>query len=193
VQRQCFCSIEATLLSRTTQKQVLVLDEPTNGLDTETLELLEERLLEFSGTILLVSHDRVFLNYVVTSTLVFEAGGVREYVGGYDGWIGQRSEPVEKSDYGIRTRKEEKLQPPLNENRVSRRRLAYREKRELDMLPAKIETLEATIAELHETMAQPDFYKQTSSEIAGKQLLLKELSQQPASAYTRWEELEQSA
>ena len=69
---------------------VIVLDEPTNDLDTETLELLEERLVEFAGTLLLVSHDRAFLNNVVTSTIVFEAGEVREYVGGYDDWLRQR-------------------------------------------------------------------------------------------------------
>ena len=183
------------LLARLFSKpaNVLVLDEPTNDLDTETLELLEERLLEFSGTILLVSHDREFLNNVVTSTIVFEAGSVREYVGGYDDWMRQRSEQIERKGDGTPPRRNEKPPSPSNEQPANKRRLAYREKRELETLPTTIETLEAKIAELHEMMARPDFYKQPSAEIAEKQNSLKELGQQLASAYARWEELEEFA
>jgi len=172
---------------------VLVLDEPTNDLDSETLELLEERLVEFSGTVLLVSHDREFLNNVVTSTIVFEDDEVREYVGGYDDWVRQRSQRTEKKENGKPARAKEKPQARSSDQQADKRRLAYHEKRELEMLPAMIETLEANIAELHEMMARPEFFKQPSVEIASKQSTLKDLSQQLAAAYARWEELEQLA
>lgn len=179
------------LLARLFSKpaNVLVLDEPTNDLDTETLELLEERLVEFTGTILLVSHDRAFLNNVVTSTIAFESEGVREYVGGYDDWLRQRSEPAQ---IDAPTRGKEK--PRSSDEPQSRqRRLAYHEKRELESLPAMIESLDSKVAELHGVMAQPDFYKQPSNEIASKHALLKDLHQQLAAAYGRWEELERMA
>jgi ATP-binding cassette subfamily F protein uup len=177
------------LLARLFSKpaNVLVLDEPTNDLDTETLELLEERLVEFSGTILLVSHDRAFLNNVVTSTIAFEAGGVREYVGGYDDWLRQRSQPME-SDRQARAKEKPRSTP--DEPQLRKRRLAFHEKRELESLPATIEMLDAKVAELHEVMAQPDFYKLPSIEIASKHAHLKDLHQQLAAAYGRWEELE---
>jgi ATP-binding cassette subfamily F protein uup len=182
------------LLARLFSKpaNVIVLDEPTNDLDTETLELLEERLVEFAGTLLFVSHDRAFLNNVVTSTIVFEAGEVREYVGGYDDWLRQRPKPValEKDKPTLAS---EQLQSSSDRPPADMRRLAYHEKRELESLPAKIETLDAAISELHAVMAQPEFYKQPSSEIAGKQTLLKDLDQQLAAAYRRWEELESLA
>jgi ATP-binding cassette subfamily F protein uup len=178
------------LLARLFSKpaNVIVLDEPTNDLDTETLELLEERLVEFPGTLLLVSHDRAFLNNVVTSTIVIESGEVREYVGGYDDWLRQQREPV-KLD---KDNPAPKTEQPRSSDRpqTDRRRLAYHEKRELESLPAKIETLDAAIAELHAVMAEPAYYKQPSSEIASKQAQLKELDQQLAAAYRRWEELE---
>ena len=168
---------------------VIVLDEPTNDLDTETLELLEERLVEFAGTILMVSHDRAFLNNVVTSTIVFEPTGVREYVGGYDDWLRQRAAPVANAQASEPVKKsavKEKSTP-------ERRRLGYKDKRELEQLPAKIEQLEADAAELHEIMADGDFYKQPSEEIATRQAELKEIERQLAEAYARWEELEQFA
>ncbi len=164
---------------------VIVLDEPTNDLDTETLELLEERLVQFEGTLLVVSHDRAFLNNVVTSTIVFEQGGAREYVGGYDDWLRQRAakpqvETVEKK----KAAKKAKASKP--------RALGYKEKRELELLPAQIEQLEAGAAKLHEVMAEGDFYKQPSEAIAAKQAELQEIEQQLSSAYARWELLEQS-
>ncbi len=182
------------LLARLFSKpaNVLVLDEPTNDLDTETLELLEERLVEFEGTILLVSHDRAFLNNVATSTIVFEPDGVREYVGGYDDWLRQRPEATETEPNDKRPRPKEK--PAANtEPPPQNRRLAYHEKRELDSLPKKIEQLDAQLAELHGAVAQPDFYKQPATEIARQQTQLKELEQQLASTYARWEELERIA
>ena len=168
---------------------VLVLDEPTNDLDTETLELLEERLVEFAGTILLVSHDREFLNNVVTSTIVFENGDVCEYVGGYDDWQRQRAEPVTaKSDKPTPT----KSRPQATSNRTQsgKRRMAYHEKRDLESLPRKIETLETEISKLHATMADPKFYSRPSNEIAREQKNLKDLAQQLTAAFQRWEELE---
>src|SRR5882757_7478570 len=168
---------------------VLVLDEPTNDLDTETLELLEERLVEFAGTLLLVSHDREFLNNVVTSTIVFENGDVREYVGGYDDWQRQRAEPpAAKGDKSVSGKS--RPQPTSNKAQSAKRRLAYHEKRDLESLPRKIETLEAEIGKLHAIMADPKFYSRPSSEIAREQKNLKELTQQLTAAFQRWEELE---
>ena len=168
---------------------VLVLDEPTNDLDTETLELLEERLVEFPGTILLVSHDREFLNNVVTSTIVFEDGDVREYVGGYDDWQRQRAEPAAaKGDKP--TPAKSRPQATSNKTQSGKRRLAYHEKRDLESLPKKIETLETEIGKLHATMADPKFYSRPSNEIAREQMNLKELTQQLTAAFQRWEELE---
>ena len=125
---------------------LLVLDEPTNDLDIETLELLEERLLEFSGTILLVSHDRAFVDNVVTSTLAFEGGGrVFEYVGGYTDWLRQRRAPAARGNAAPRRR-------PAPARRGPRRRratkLSFKEQRELEALPAQIEALEARAGEL---------------------------------------------
>jgi ATP-binding cassette subfamily F protein uup len=168
---------------------VLVLDEPTNDLDTETLELLEERLVDFAGTILLVSHDREFLNNVVTSTIVFENGDVREYVGGYDDWQRQRSESTTaKGDKP--TPAKSRPQATSNKAQSGKRRLAYREKRDLESLPRKIETLESEIGKLHATMADPKFYNRPSNEIAREQKNLKDLTQQLTAAFQRWEELE---
>jgi len=167
---------------------VLVLDEPTNDLDTETLELLEERLVDFAGTLLLVSHDREFLNNVVTSTIVFEEGDVREYVGGYDDWQRQRPEPTAAK--GDKPSPTKRPQPTSNKTQSGKRRLAYHEKRDLESLPRKIETLEAEIGKLHVTMADPKFYSRPSNEIAREQVNLKELTQQLTAAYQKWEELE---
>jgi ATP-binding cassette subfamily F protein uup len=181
------------LLARlfTKPANVLVLDEPTNDLDAETLELLEERLVEFEGTVLLVSHDREFLNNVVTSTIAFEPGGVREYVGGYDDWLRQRGETVEDDAKEGPPLRKSKAAEPAAIGQPAKRKLAFREKRELELLPRKIEELDAKLAELHEAMAGPDFYKQPAAQIAKRQAALKELQQQLDTAYARWEELEQ--
>jgi ATP-binding cassette subfamily F protein uup len=167
---------------------LLVLDEPTNDLDAETLELLEALLVDFPGTVLLVSHDRAFLNNVVTSTLVFERNACfREYVGGYDDWMRQRapeSAPVRQ----LAEKVTEKLEParPARE-RV--RKLSYKEERELEGLPQAIETLEAEQTELHQKLAEPNFYRQAGSEISKVTDRLQELQQQLHDAYARWESL----
>src|SRR5262245_28269843 len=137
---------------------VIVLDEPTNDLDAETLELLEDRLVEFSGTVLLVSHDRTFLNNVVTSTIVFEEGGVREYFGGYDDWLRQRKPAVPRNISQAPTRTASRN---VQERPVSRQqKLSFKERQELDALPAIIEKVDAEIADLHRVMADPQFYRQ---------------------------------
>ena len=168
---------------------VIVLDEPTNDLDTETLELLEEKLVEFTGTILLVSHDRAFLNNVVTSTIVFETAGVKEYDGGYDDWQRQRQDnPPQES--AKKKSSAPSAPPPPKQNK---KKLSYKEQQELKSLPGEIETLEASAAALHQAMAEPDYYKQPSEVIASKQAELTTIEQRLATAYTRWEELEQIA
>ena len=169
---------------------VIVLDEPTNDLDTETLELLEERLVDFPGTILLVSHDRAFINNVVTSTIVFEPAGVREYVGGYDEWLRQRAAATEAMAEDNSGATKGKSKPAASGQQSRKGRMAFREKHELETLPKKIESLESEVTELHSLTAQPEFYKQPASEIARRQSELKKLQQQLADAYRRWEELE---
>ncbi len=174
---------------------VIVLDEPTNDLDTETLEMLEERLIEFAGTVLLVSHDRAFLNNVVTSTIVFEADGAREYDGGYDDWLRQRTLP----DVGTSSRaaKKRETKPVATgkgasgKNSPIKRRLNNKEQRELDGLPKAIESLEADAAKIHQQMAEPTFFQQSRDKIASKQSELKTIGDKLAASYARWEELEQ--
>ena len=168
---------------------VIVLDEPTNDLDTETLELLEERLVEFAGTVLLVSHDREFLNNVVTSTIVFEESGVREYFGGYDDWLRQRKPVVARKVSPAAVSRVPT--PGASEKPVAtQRKLSFNERRELDTLPETIEACEAEIAALHGEMADPQFYQQPGARIAAEQARLKQLEEQLAAAYHRWEELE---
>lgn len=168
---------------------VIVLDEPTNDLDAETLELLEERLMEFDGTVILVSHDREFLNNVVTSTIVFEAGGVKEYVGGYDDWLRQRK----VSPAAAPSKSQTASSSPPKATETAKKRLSFKEKQELEALPGKIEELEGDIAAVHADMAQPAFYQQPGEQIAAAQARLTKLEGDLASAYHRWEELEQLA
>jgi ATP-binding cassette subfamily F protein uup len=179
------------LLARlfTRPANVLVLDEPTNDLDIETLELLEEQLVEWSGTLLLVSHDRAFLDNVVTSTFVFEGGGrVEEYVGGYEDWLRQRrAVPAQRSADTARA-----AAPPRStaSTAPASRKLSYRERRELEELPARLEALEAEERELNTRIAGPEFYKEGSASIAAALARLEALAQEYRSAYERWEELE---
>lgn len=167
---------------------VLVLDEPTNDLDAETLELLEERLFEFSGTLLLVSHDRAFLNNVVTSTIVFEGDGVlTEYAGGYDDWLLQRPASTQGSPAEVKSKKNTS---PASE--ISKpRKLGFMEARELKALPQKIEDLESCQKALYATMTDPDFYKSPKDEIARVKAELETVEQDIETAYLRWEALEQ--
>ena len=166
---------------------VLVMDEPTNDLDVETLELLETLLFEYQGTLLLVSHDRAFLNNVVTSTLVFEGQGrVIEYAGGYDDWLVQRPQPEQKSLPAKKT-----CNKPRPETRPLKvRKLGFMEKRELKELPRKIDAFEAEQKELYAAMSDPLFYKKGKEGIERVQTHLAELKDKIEAAYLRWETLE---
>lgn len=177
------------LLARlfTKPSNVLVMDEPTNDLDLETVELLENLLIEYPGTLLLVSHDREFLNNVVTSTLVLEGDAqVKEYAGGYDDWLRQRpSEQALAAESA--PAKAKPVRAPVKERP---RRLTYKEQRELEALPQRIEGLEAELGQLHQTMADPAFYRQDPAQIVQINARLQSLEQEIAGAYQRWEELE---
>ncbi len=165
---------------------MLVLDEPTNDLDMETLELLEELLVDYTGTVLLVSHDRAFLNNVVTGTFVLQGQGrIKEYVGGYDDWLRQRSEqmPAEIAEYD----KKEKKHKPRSQKP---KKLSYKEQKELESLPLRIEELETEQAKLHEEMIRPAFYKQDAAEIAKVADRTKQIEEELTTAYARWEQLE---
>jgi len=184
----------AKLFARTAN--VIVLDEPTNDLDAETLELLEERLVNYPGTVLVVSHDRTFLNNVVSSSIVFESGEVREYVGGYDDWVRQRpsfeaqetpSRPASKSASKSASK------PVDSSGDEKKQKMSFKEKRELEQLPATIEQLEAEIAALLEVMAQPDYYQQNSDKLAADKKKLADNQAELATAMDRWCELEELA
>ena len=168
---------------------VIILDEPTNDLDTETLELLEERLLAFEGTVIVVSHDRAFLNNVVTSTIAFEDGNCKEYDGGYDDWVRQSKQsetvrPVEKATA--------KPQPAVQPSKpAQRQKMSYKEKQEYEKLPEVIDGIEQQISVIHEAMSAPDFYKQPAEEIKQASDQLAQLNSELETAMLRWEELEQ--
>ncbi|MDQ7786022.1 MAG: ATP-binding cassette domain-containing protein [Thermodesulfovibrionales bacterium] len=172
----------------TKPSNVLVLDEPTNDLDADTLELLEEMLMEYQGTVLLVSHDREFLNNIVTSTIVFEGDGrLVEYVGGYDDWLRQRS----ISSPGETEKVKKKEKPGKSRPQQERlRTLTFREKKEIAALPALIESMEAERAGLYETLADPDFYRQEGRSIPTVTARMAELDKEIPAAYERWELLE---
>jgi len=189
------------LLARlfTRPANVLVLDEPTNDLDLETLELLEEQLVEWPGTLLLVSHDRAFLDNVVTSTFVFDGDGrVQEYVGGYEDWVRQRlaeksasvaeakksrSAPDEPSNKPVEKPKTTKIE-------VRRKKLSFKEQRELDELPAAIDALEAEQRALAERIAAPEFYKEGAEAIKQALARAEALPPELAKVYARWAELD---
>ncbi|HSW93057.1 MAG TPA: ATP-binding cassette domain-containing protein [Gammaproteobacteria bacterium] len=163
---------------------LLVLDEPTNDLDIETLELLEELLGDYPGTLLVVSHDRAFLDNVVTSTLVFEGNGViQDYVGGYEDGLAQK-----KSNTDIKNTIEKK---PAAEK--SGQKLSYKEQKELEELPKRIDTLEAEQAALQAKTAQPDFYQQDEATVSEAMQRLKTLAEMLEKAYERWAVLDQKA
>jgi ATP-binding cassette subfamily F protein uup len=167
---------------------VLVMDEPTNDLDAETLDLLEEILLDYSGTVLLVSHDREFLNNVVTSTLVYEGEArVHEYAGGYDDWLAQRAAaPPAQAD----SPKPEKPRQEKPRSKPVSRRLTYGEKLELEKLPERIDALETEQQRLHDVMSAPNFYQQDRAAIVQTTDQLKTVERELAEVYARWEELE---
>jgi len=164
---------------------LLVMDEPTNDLDIETLELLEEMIAEYSGTLLLVSHDRAFLNDVVTSTIVLEGNGdVREYIGGYDDWVRQRQDPLSPV----------KERPVLKKSQTTKvsdgKKLSFQEKQELAKLPAQIENLETSQGDLFQQMSAPAFYKLSPKEIAAIQNEAGRVKLAIEKAYQRWQDLE---
>ena len=176
----------ARLLTR--PMNVLVLDEPTNDLDIETLELLESYLVDWPGTLLLVSHDRAFIDHVVTSTLVFEGDGrVQEYVGGYEDWLRQRSLPP------LPAGNRESPQPskaPVAGTAAFKKKLSFKEKREMEDLPKKIERMEAEQEELHARIASPEFYKEPPDAIARALARIDELKGSLHDAYARWDVLD---
>ena len=173
----------------TRSANMIVLDEPTNDLDVETLELLEDLLADYEGTLLLVSHDRTFLDNVVTSTLVFEGRGkVGEYAGGYEDWERQRSSSLTMPPKRPRT--SPRVTFADGERANGTRKLSYKEQRELEALPAKIEALEAEQAQLHRMMAGAEFYRQPSDKIAATMERLQALTNELEACYARWESLE---
>jgi ATP-binding cassette subfamily F protein uup len=177
------------LLARlfTRPSNLLVLDEPTNDLDMETLELLEDYLINYTGTILLVSHDRAFINNVVTSTLVFEGDGVvKEYVGGYDDWVSQRLPEANLNDVAAVN----KITAPTRAPRL-KSKFGQKQQKELDSLPLTIQNLEKEQEELYQVMGDPDLYKKDKTEISAKKERLEGVKRLLAESYTRWEELEQ--
>ncbi|WP_417781364.1 ATP-binding cassette domain-containing protein [Stutzerimonas xanthomarina] len=176
---------------------LLVLDEPTNDLDVETLELLEEVLLNFQGTVLMVSHDRAFLDNVVTSTLVFEGNGlVREYVGGYQDWLRQGGSVKLLGVGDAKDGKESKPEaapvaaPMPAEPVPAKKKLSYKVQRELEALPGEIDAMEKSIAALQEEMAQPTFYQQTAERTGETIAKLEMMQKQLDELLERWAELE---
>jgi len=161
---------------------LLVLDEPTNDLDIETIELLEERLLQFDGTLLLVSHDRDFLNNVVNATFAMDGkGGVMEYAGGCDRWLEEQEEAKNSSN---------RAKPRVIENNEKPRKLLNKEKEALIELPKKIEKMEAERDQITAIMQSPDYYRNPKSDPAGDQASLEKLEKKIAISYSQWEELE---
>lgn len=168
---------------------LLVLDEPTNDLDLETLEVLENKLCEFGGTLIVVSHDREFLDNVVTSTIVFEKDGrIQEYVGGYSDWLRQGHELAETdSPYSSAVRKRAAAERRKHQAPT---KLSYKDQRELDRLPAEIDSIESSITALQHTISDPEFFSQ-NHEIVQQQLQeLASMEAQLENRMRRWGELE---
>lgn len=166
----------------TQPSNILVLDEPTNDLDIDTLDLLEELLIDYKGTVILVSHDRAFLNNVVTSTLVFDGSGtIEQYIGGYDDWLRQR-----KTEQAV------KVATPKAQTKstTASKKLSYKDQRELDGLPAQIEQLETQISATSELISQPGFYQSDRSTTEAIENQLASAQKQLADSYARWELLE---
>lgn len=170
---------------------LLVLDEPTNDLDVETLELLEALIAEYSGTLVLVSHDREFLDNVVTQVIAFEgAGHLAEYAGGYDDWVRQR--PVPKSELAVKDSKpKEDTRAPRP--RVAKSNLSYKETKELEALPARIEKLEAEQAQASGLLGDGELYRVDPERAKAVQARFPEIERELAEAYARWEALEARA
>jgi ATP-binding cassette subfamily F protein uup len=189
------------LLARlfTRPANVLVLDEPTNDLDAETLEFLEARLVEYSGTVLVVSHDRQFLDNLCSSTLVFEGSGlVREYVGGYSDWkrTVERSPEAPGAGRGPKDtgkKKSGRPRPASSDGSARHRKLSWAEKKEWEALPARIEALEAELDELHTRMAHPDFFRNAPNDLRAASERSQALPREIETAFSRWAELDERA
>jgi ATP-binding cassette subfamily F protein uup len=167
---------------------LLIMDEPTNDLDAETLELLEELVADYAGTLLLVSHDRAFLDNVVTSTLVFEAAGeINEYVGGYSDWLRQRKAASPEGSAPAERKRSVAM------SSLKTRRLSYNEQRELAQLPGKIQNLEAEQVQLTTLIGDPKVFQHNKDQ--GSQALqrLQVLAEELDSAYARWETLDKAS
>jgi ABC transport system ATP-binding/permease protein len=182
------------LLARlfTKPANVLVLDEPTNDLDAETLDLLEDLLVEFQGTLLLVSHDREFLDEVVTSTLVFEgAGQIGDYVGGYTDWQAEKAKDAARRNALTATRSSEPQHLEVRPHHQAKSgKLSGKEQKELETLPAKIESLEKEQAQLTAKLADPTFYKSETAKFSEVKVRLEALEKEHAATFARWEDLE---
>ncbi|WP_426993192.1 ribosomal protection-like ABC-F family protein [Methylomonas sp. CM2] len=179
------------LLARlfTKPANLIVMDEPTNDLDLETLEILEEKLVEYQGTLLLVSHDREFLDNVVTSVLVFEGEGrVEEYIGGYADWfaLSERNKKQQAEVAKVAEAAAKKDKPKT----APAKKLSFKEQRELEQLPERIEQLESRQAELTATIGGGEFYKQTQEAVAASLAELQSVETELAAAYSRWDELD---
>lgn len=175
----------------TKPSNVLVMDEPTNDLDMDTLDLLEEMLVEYEGTVLVVSHDREFLNNIVTSTIVFEGNGnVAEYVGGYDDWLRQRKPALQtRTDPFAKLEMTADTEKPRT--RMERQRtLSFKEKKELEALPGRIESLETERDRLYEALADPDFYRQDGNRMPAAKAHIEQLEKDITAAYEQWDLLE---
>ncbi len=167
---------------------ILVLDEPTNDLDIETLELLESLLVDYQGTVLLVSHDRTFINNVVTSTLVFEKPGkVAEYIGGYDDWLSQRSQ-IEIVDQDVPSRRK-----VMRQSTQSKLKLSYNEQRKLQQLPQQIEQLESEISQYHQQLSDSAFYRQSGEQVKNLRQQVQAAEVKLSQLYDLWEQLESKA
>ena len=177
---------------------LLVLDEPTNDLDYETLELLEQLLMDYNGTLLLVSHDRTFLDNVVTSTIAFEGEGqVFEYIGGYDDWLRQRratskaaSDAKAEGKGDGKTETQAGKESESSKSIAKPKKLSYKLQRELDLMPQKIDELEQAIASITEQMADAGFYQQDAQVITQVSGELKAKQDELEACFERWEELE---
>jgi ATP-binding cassette subfamily F protein uup len=171
----------------TKPSNILVMDEPTNDLDAETLDLLEDLLMEYPGTLLLVSHDREFLNNVVSSTLVLSGDGlVREFVGGYDDWLSQAALEASSLSSSAQKTLTEKGKP----QKERARKLSFKDERELESLPERIAVIEKEQEKLHARLADPEFYKSAGGEVVAVNARLAVLEQELEAAFLRWDELE---
>jgi len=175
---------------------MLVMDEPTNDLDTESLELLEDRLVDYEGTVLIVSHDRSFLNNVVTSTVVFEKTGIKEYVGGYDDWLRQRKADLNKANKenapkqtSTSNSKAEKSVSGGGQGVAVAKKLSFKERQDLEKLPSQIESYEAEQRTIHAEMQKPEYFKLSQNKLAKDQSRLSQLNELLVAAYARWEDL----